>query len=294
MTLPEKHILIIPFLILLFGSSRCNEHVGSGKKAELSSNTFFPDEVKPDSSRPCFKGAYYRKIVSSKDKWLGIEGKVILPAIIFDSGRKNPQKQCQYLDNPSIYMGGNMNGQETDVGLTWEVIKERDGRVSKDRRAYRPFFRRSSYHAESAVWMTAPATPEYYWYPGEEVRMSVKIISPGMVELTIQGAGKEYIDSFESAGYKAGAMGEFKRVNAIDQVGNEGKDVQPTKTKVLGAIWKETNLYRTYKKKVVSVPLSPARYTDMRCPGPRFFEIISTPEGANRGAETINMNGSGF
>ncbi len=91
-----------------------------------------------------------------------------------------------------------------------------------------------------------------------------------------------------------GAIGEFKRVNAIDQVGNEGKYVQPAKTKVLGAIWEETNLYREYGGKVVLVPFSQARYTDMRCPDPRFFNIISTQEDENKGAETINISGSGF
>lgn len=294
MTLFKKYIFAISFLALLFGGNSCNEGSSNKTTDQLPFASFFPNEVRPDSTRSCFNGAYYRKIVSSKDKWLGIEGKIVLPKIVFDSGRKNPDKPGQYLDNPSIYMGGNMNDQETDVGLTWEVTQDKDGNVSKERKAFRPFFRRSSYGTETAIWKTAPASPKYYWYPGEEVQMSVQIISKGMIKLIVKGADKIYIDSFECAGYEVGALGEFKRVNAIDQVGNEGKNVQPTKTKVLGAIWKETNLYREYMNKVVLVPFKRARYTDMRCPDPRFFKIISTPDEENKGAEAINISGSGF
>ncbi len=190
MTLFRKYIFVMSFLILLFGGNSCNEPSNNKANNQLPFVSFFPNEVRPDSSKPCFNGAYYRKIVSGKDKWLGVEGKVTLPEIIFDSYRRNPGKPGQYLDNPSIYMGGNMNGQETDVGLTWEVTEDKNGKVSKERKAFRPFFRRSSYDTEPAIWRTAPARSEYYWYPGEEVQMSVRIMSQGMIELMIKGAGK--------------------------------------------------------------------------------------------------------
>lgn len=89
--------------------------------------------------RPCFQGAYYRKAVSSKDVWLGIGGTVVLPEIIFDENRKNPAKPGQYLDNPSVYLGGNMGGQETDIGLTWEVVKE-NGVVSPGKKSFSPIY----------------------------------------------------------------------------------------------------------------------------------------------------------
>lgn len=92
-------------------------------------NTFYPSEVKPSSYSPCFAGAYYRKAVSSNDVWTGIEGTVVLPTITFDPNRVNPAKPKQFLDNPSVYMGGRMGGQETDIGMTWEVIKDAQGNV---------------------------------------------------------------------------------------------------------------------------------------------------------------------
>ncbi len=50
------------------------------------------NEILPVAQRPCFEGAYYRKLVSSHDYWRGIEGTVILPAIVFDEDRKHPKK----------------------------------------------------------------------------------------------------------------------------------------------------------------------------------------------------------
>ncbi len=294
MALFKIYITATFFILLLFGRNGCKGNINKSTDDISSFESFFPDEVRPDSVKTCFNGAYYRKVVSSKDQWLGIEGKVILPRIFFDLERRNPKKPGQYLDNPSIYMGGNMNGQETDMGLTWEVIKDKDGSISRERKAFRPFFRRSSYGPDRAIWITAPAKPEYYWYPGEEVQMSVQIISDGMIKLTVKGAGKVYEDSFKCVGYRTDVVGEFKRVNAIDQVGNEGKYVRPTKTRVLGAVWEETNLYRKYKNKIVSVPLNRARYTDMRCPDPKYFQIQSTEEDMKKGAEEINISGSGF
>lgn len=79
-------------------------------------------------------------MVSSKHCWLGIGGKVTLPTITFDPLRTNSAKPGQYLDNPSVYLGGSMGGQETDIGLTWEVIRDANGNVSADRKVFRPFF----------------------------------------------------------------------------------------------------------------------------------------------------------
>lgn len=256
--------------------------------------SFFDREVKPVASVPCFPGAYYRKILSSEDRWLGVEGTVVLPKIVFDSARKNPAKPGQYLDNPSVYMGGNMNGQETDIGLSWSETKDAAGKVSTERNAFRPFFRRSEHDGQQPVWINAPASPQYYWYPGEEVQMSLRVVSNGKVRLIVSGAGKRYEAVFDCAGYVPGDTGAFKRVDAIDQVGNEGKAVQPTRTRVLGAVWKETNLYRSFKNQIVTVPFGENRYTDMRCPNPRFFDIRSTAAQRSRGAEEINIGGSGF
>jgi hypothetical protein len=264
------------------------------EKISKSKVSYFKDEVKPEKSMPCFNGAYYRKAVSSKDVWVGISGTVVLPKITFDPSRKNDQKSGQFLDNPSVYMGGSMNGQETDVGMTWAVIKDEKGNISAERKAFRPFFRRASYPqtGQKDRWQDAPASKEYYWYPGEEIKMSVRVVSDGKLRFTVEGAGKHFEADFESDGYKMNGIGEFKRVNAIDQVRNEGKAAQPTKTRVENAVWKETNLFRMQNGKVIQVPLHKDRFTDMRCPDPKFIKITANKKQQKIGAETISINGN--
>lgn len=257
--------------------------------------TFFKNEVRPSQSLPCFDGAYYRKVVSSSDRWLGIGGVVVLPHITFDEGRKNPNKPEQYLDNPSVYLGGNMNGQETDIGLTWEVIRDDNGQVTADRRAFRPFLRRAAYAATSqpATYENAPAQSQYYWYPGDSVEMAVELLEDGKLRFTVDGEGKHYEQDFDCDGYILGGVGSFKRVNAIDQVGNEGKPVQPTKTKVTGARWKKTYYFRSYEDKVIKVPVHDHRFTDMRCPDKKFFNITASEDDLAVGAEAVDINGAG-
>ncbi len=256
--------------------------------------TFFKGEILPEKSKPCFQGAYYRKLVSSTDNWNGIEGVVVLPEIKFDQDRKHPKKPMQFLDNPSVYLGGNMNEQETDIGLTWEVIKDKNGVVSKDRRAFRPFLRRNEYKDEQkAVFEYAPAEEGYYFYPGDEVKISLKLVADKTLRFSVESKGKKFERDFICNGFIIGAKGKFKRVNAIDQVANEGKPVQPTNTQVLNADWKETSLFRNVDGETVKVPFHSGRYTEMECPAPTFFKVQHSKKQKAIGAETISISGAG-
>lgn len=286
---------LILVLCCLFFS--CAKKKGEPASPVLSSNpnSFFMGEVKPVASKSCFAGAYYRKLVSSVDVWGGIGGRVVLPTITFDPSRVNPAKPAQFLDNPSVYMGGNMGGQETDIGLTWEVIRDESGAVTADRRAFRPFLRRTAHagSGQAALYENAPAEARYYWYQGEEVTMSVKIVANGILRLTVEGAGKKFEKNFEAGGYTLVGKGEFKRVNAIDQVANEGKPVQATKTKVVAAEWKNSYLYRIVNGNLVETPFHDGRYTDMRCPSANNFSIYSTQDDRSKGGEKIEIYGAG-
>ncbi len=262
---------------------------------ENQKQTFFKNEIKPPLKKPCFEGAYYRKLVSSNDDWVGIDGTVVLPTIKFDQNRKNPKKAMQYMDNPSIYFGGNMDEQETDIGLTWEVVKDKQGNVSKERVAFRPFLRRAEYKdQQKPFYENAPATADYYWYPGEEVKMSLVIIADKTLRFVVEGAGKKFQRDFICNGFVLGRKGEFKRVNAIDQVGNEGSPVKATATQVIGATWKETNLYRNVNNKTIVVPFHNGRYTEMQCPDQKFFKVEHTEEQLKVGAEKLTISGNGL
>jgi hypothetical protein len=286
--------LLLPAIVGVYMLIEHSKYIEVKQNVSKSGTMFLDDEVRPEKGIPCFNGAFYRKAVSSKDVWVGISGTVVLPKITFDPSRKNTQKPGQFLDNPSVYMGGNMNGQETDVGMTWEVIRDESGNVSSERKAFRPFFRRVAYKktGQKSRWQDAPASKEYYWYPGEEIKMSVRVVSDGKLRFTVEGAGKRYEADFETDGYKMDGIGEFKRVNAIDQVRNEGKAAQPTKTRVENAVWKETNLFRMQNGKVIQVPLHKDRFTDMRCPDQKFFNIKANKRQQKVGSELINIDGS--
>ncbi len=296
----KKLSFIAGFAVLLWTVLlACSKEKTTPDEPEMEEDpitTFFKGEVRPSESLPCFNGAYYRKVVSSKDKWLGIGGTVVLPQIAFDENRKNPNKPGQYLDNPSVYLGGNMNGQETDIGLTWEVIRDENGNVTADRRAFRPFLRRTGYSAtgQQAAYENAPAESQYYWYPGDEVELSIQVLENKKIRLVVAGEGKRFERDFDCDGYNLSSVGEFKRVNAIDQVANEGKPVQPTQTEVSGAEWKETHYFRLYEGEVVEAPVHSHRFTDMRCPGRNHFRVTAGDEGQLIGAETIDISGAGF
>jgi len=256
---------------------------------------FLSNEIPPGATPNCFLGAYYRKILSSNDHWLGICGTVILPTISFDPQRINPNKPAQYLDNPSIYLGGRADGQETDIGLTWEVIMMETGGISADRRAFRPFYRWAS-HASSGQksgYGNAPVQEKHYFYPGDTVFVSVQIIHDRTLRFIVEGKGKKFQTDINCNGYTLDGKGEYKRVNAIDQVGNEGKPVQPTNTKVIGAKWLETYLYRNVEGKIVCIPFNPKRQIDMRCPASNFFNIYTNQELSSKGGEQIDIYGGG-
>ena len=257
---------------------------------------FLPGEIKPVASIDCFAGAYYRKAVSSKDRWCGISVKLVLPQIYYDLDRPNPAKPGQYMDNFSLYLGGNVSGQETDIGLTWEVIRDVNGNVTPDCRCFRPFWRWTSSGSQVSGYANAEARNDYYFYPGDTLAMSIVVISNGMLRFEVAGQGsishKKFSVDFPCNGYTFVANGEYKRVNAIDQVANEGKPVQATKAKTEGTEWLETNLYRIEGSKIITVPMHSGRFTDMRCPSSSHIKVTASEEDKKNGAEKVNIYGT--
>ncbi len=243
----------------------------------------------PDKSRDCFAGAYYRKAVTSVDRWDGIEGVITLPEPRFDPARFD-EARARFLDNPSVYMGGRCGEQEIDCGLTWAPIRLEDGTTTKEGRAFRPFWR-------NAKWFNGPLDPEYYFHPGDRVRMRCQVIAPGKLEMElralsrnpdkpgIQYPGAVFTIVFDAPGFSPGTLQEFKRVNAIDQVANEGKPVQPTETVINGAAWADVILFSAGAR----IPFTAARYTDMRCPTPENVQV--EPDPADPSGERITIRG---
>ncbi len=243
-------------------------------------------EIPPPENSPCFPGAWYNKAVSSKDSWLGIEGIITIPEVNLWDGRFVVD-EGRYLDNPSIYLGGN-GGAESDVGLSWMPVCNNAYCLSpgNDRVAFRPFWRYID--GPENIWDNSNyQDPQYYYFPGDTLRMTVFSPEPGYIQMEIEVINvtdiPEYVElraSFRiednmpsnfvspkmpSVGH-GGDNVEFKRVNAIDQVGNEGGPARPTESEINAGIWHEVFLYREIDGELKRVPFTRDRFDSMLCP----------------------------
>ena len=240
-------------------------------------------EVAPAASIPCFPGAYYRKAATSFDAWTGIAGFVKLGTPQVDEDRLGENKQP--LDNFSVYLGGNAGGNyEVDAGVSWEFTLDEIGKRSPRRNAFRPFWR-------TKTWNAAPDEKQFYFYPGETVQMAIFIVAPKKLRLVISdGKNKTFQTDFDAEGFAPNVARQFKRVNAIDQVRNEGKPVQKTKANIVGAEWTNTFLLRGAGAEAKQIPMDKTRFTDMRCSDEKH--IVVTAINDQKGAEKIDIYGT--
>jgi hypothetical protein len=223
--------------------------------------------------------------------------KVVLPELIFDPDRVNPAKPAQYMDNTSLYLGGNANGQETDIGMIWEVIRDENGNVTPDRRCWRPFWRHLAPGEQNQTWGNPDAqNTDYHFYPGDTISLSLKLIGNELLLFEVQGMGrikhKQLTREIPCKGYTLLANTEYKRVIAIDQMGREGKPVEETKAKLIGGEFLETNLLRLDGTDIITVPMHAGRLADMRCPEVKHFVITASEEDKKIGAEKVNIIGT--
>lgn len=261
------------------------ENVKTGDEISVSGIDAAKEQA-PMKTTPCFAGAHYRKAASSYDSWTGIAGFVKLGTPKVDESRIGESTK-QPLDNFSVYMGGNAGGKfEVDAGLIWEFTVDQSGKKSERRNAFRPFWRTQ----KPGDWNSAPAKKEFYFYPGETVQIAVLVAGPKKLRLVISdGKSKTFQTDFDAEGFVAGAPRQFKRVNAIDQVGNEGKPTLPTRAEITGSEWLQTILLRGEGSSAQQMPMNQSRFTDMRCsPG----TITVTGTDAAKGGEKIDIFGS--
>ena len=244
-------------------------------------------EKPPEQSVDCFPGAIYRKAVSSMDVWTGIDATIVLPTLTTDPARVDAKGRP--LDNASSYVGGRAGVTEIDAGVSWEVIKEPDGQVSTTRKAFRPFWRNKK-------WQTGPAEPNMYFNPGDTIRLVCKTEAADKLTIRVEllaRAGQQrpsqpiamHEATFDAPGFGPGREQQFKRVSAIDQVGNEGKGVKSTHATSLGATWGPVDLIRGDERR----PMSAERFTDMRCPDAEHVQV--EPAG-DASSERIDLRGT--
>ncbi len=292
-------------------------------------------EKKNPAKPALFGGAWYYKVVSSKDKWVGIEATVTLPEI--DINRYNGSYDdslaadpgVKNLDNPSVYLGGHAE-TESDVGLSLsKVALNASGTISTGNIAFRPFWRyitdedqdlggydaHGGEYAVSANGNNCIANyhwkyTEYYYLPGDQLRIIVYSPAPGKLQLQIDVLAVSTLPSsvetrekygwkdpadflspiFTSPGQGTGMDAEFKRVCAIDQSGNEGGTAIATETLVKGVIWHETYLYREIDGTLYRVPMSEDRRAAIGAPYEDRFTVTHDGVDSSKGGEVVTIH----
>lgn len=292
-------------------------------------NGTIDNEIPPQQSPKCFLGAWYRKVYSSKDAWLGIEGTIRLGEFTPDDNRYGSDGRTfwvRYLDSPSIYMGG-QSLSESDAGLGWmagydSLETAEPLNYGSKKICYRPFYR----YIYSEVtdhdgnvnrnnvnsWnVSDPKRFEYYYFPGDLIKMSVYSPVENYLQLRIEVLETTSIPKYKNlrAKYKLtnnqpsiyysplfyseghGKLNaEFKRVNSIDQYGNEGSNVKATRALVSEATWESVYLYRKIEDTLHKVVFNSSRQTEMACPNSESFTIKKTDEQQSKGGESISIH----
>jgi len=179
-------------------------------------------------------GSFYHKVFSPYGG-TGIEGTVTLGYPHVDSKRTHAGKD---LDAFKSYLGGSAK-TEIDAGLGWEITTDKHGHKDFIHKAWRPFWRNDAWH-------NAPSQQRYYWKSGETVKMSLHVVAPDRLQLTISDPGDHPKRCFSTI-FKAPGFGHcdrqyFKRVDSIDQVGTEGKAVHRSHSRIDKIIWQDTTL----------------------------------------------------
>ncbi len=283
-----------------------------------------------------FGGAWYYKVVSSKDKWVGIEVTVTLPEVEIRRYKSDFDSTLDFdpsvknLDNPSVYLGGNALS-ESDVGLSMSlgVINTRTNEISKGSVAFRPFWRYitsedqdvGGYDAHDGKYSVSAngnncfanyhwKYTEYYYLPGDKLRIIVYIPEENKMQLQIEVLEKSTLPEsvemrekygwkdpadflspvFTSPGHGTGMDAEFKRVNAIDQSGNEGGTAIPTDTKMEGIVWHETYLYRVIDGVLYRVPMNESRRGTTAAPESKYFTVSYEGVDSSLGGEVVTIH----
>lgn len=282
------------------------------------------NEKKAPEAPACFLGAWYRKVYSSKDQWLGFEGVVTLGEFIPDESRFGLDGNGRYMDNPSVYVGGKSR-RESDAGLGLNLTylsndTTNDLTISSPKMGYRPFWR-YIYNETSDIdfnvrrrevnsWnVSNPRNFGYYYFPGDVLRMKIyspvdnylqlriEVIEPTTIPKYVE-LRKKYqlkdnrpLDFYSPIFYSEGhgyEDAEFKRVNSIDQYGNEGYHAKATNAMVTTSIWHESFLYRKIDGIIKKIPMSTDRQVSMICPNQEAISVQVFDE--KMGSESITIH----
>lgn len=136
---------------------------------------------------------------------------------------------------------------------------------------------------------------EYYYLPGDKLRIIVYSPEENYLQLQVEVIEKSTLEStikireennwedpknffspiFRAPGHGGSGLTTYKRVNAIDQSGNEGKPIIETTTEIKNAIWESVYLHREINGNLFRVPLNENRSSSLSSPRSEHFTVSS-------------------
>jgi len=165
------------------------------------------------------------------------------------------------------------------------VTRDKHGKVDHAHKAWRPFWRNEHWH-------NAPAQQKYYWHPGETVAMSLHVVASNKLRLTISDLGdkprRKFTTTLDASGFGTKRDTFFKRVDAIDQSGTEGKHVRHSASHINGTTWSETTLITAGGGDQAMMP----GFRKVIDDPPAHVKIVSTRQQRLHGGESIAINAS--
>jgi hypothetical protein len=238
----------------------------------------------------CDEGGCYRKAMSIPDVWTGIEAVVTLPD--FDLNIAPGINGAT--ETPSVYLNSLAGEREINCGLTWSAIPEANGVLSKEAKAFRPFW-------QSEEWHQTPQNQSFHYYPGDTVRirletteanrmsMHIELLQrPGMAVVsnkenpgksnsypgfltTSSDAVTSFSGFFRAEGFGPGQVQEFARVISTTRPGTGGRKGLAPLTRIGVTEFKEVWLLRGHKR----VAMGAEQFTGVQCPGAELVSIAA-------------------
>lgn len=242
----------------------------------------------------------------------------------------NVDPDAKNLDNPSVYLGGyGYSESDIGLSFSRCLINVQNNTLSKGCIAFRPFWRyitaenqdvgdydtHNGEYAVSANGNNCIANyhwryTEFYYLPGDKLRIIIHIPEADKMQLQIEVIEKSTLVSsveirkkygwkdpenfkspvFAAPGHGTSLLCEYKRVNAIDQVANEGGTAIVSTTEVKNAIWHDTYLYRVIDGTMYRVPMVSERKGVTSAPYSDNFTILFDRIDPLLGGEVITIH----
>lgn len=208
-----------------------------------------------------------------------------------------------------------IDGKVTNGGCVfrpfWRYITNLDADAGdydfENNRYYKASILNDTNGIKNVYAMYHPSFSQYYYLPGDKLKISLTSPKENYLVLNIEVLEISTLTSsvdfrkkhklnmpqnftsplISSPGHGTEMKKSYKRVNAIDQAGNEGKEAIVTKTSVENAIWENCYLLYEENNKIYKTPMNTKVSVEMSCPNKEAFIITSKDDETGKQEITI-------